>query len=212
MLVVAVLAGIVAICCWPSARPVDEAWCAPRRDLHAFPAVRRRRGSSVRSAQVVARAERGRLRRTPTATRVDPPEVAVTMDLLALVAASGRGVLEAMDRVASVSPQHVRTDLATVVAAQGWGVRARDAWLLVGPAWDPVASALTLASTAGLAPSGILVRAASDIRSAHAEALELSAARLGVRLVLPLGLAFLPAFVLLTVVPLVVALATQLLG
>ncbi|HEX2706134.1 MAG TPA: hypothetical protein VHM65_10275 [Candidatus Lustribacter sp.] len=39
-----------------------------------------------------------------------------------------------------------------------------------------------------------------------------AAARLGVRLVLPLGLAFLPAFGLTTVVPIVVALAGQLLS
>ena len=151
---------------------------------------------------------------SPPAKRglVRPPDVAVAMDLLALVAASGRGVLEAMDRVAVVSPSHVHADLATVVAAQGWGVDAREAWRLVGPVWEPAATALALASTAGLAPSGILVRAAADIRFAHAEALDLAAARLGVRLVLPLGLAFLPAFVLLTVVPLVVALANQLLG
>jgi len=134
------------------------------------------------------------------------------MDLLALVTTSGRGVLEAMERVAAVTPSAVRTDLATVVAAQGWGLSPRDAWALVDPGWAPAAMALALASTAGVAPSTILVRGAADVRSAHAEALDLAAARLGVRLVLPLGLAFLPAFVLLTVVPLVVALASQLLG
>ena len=134
------------------------------------------------------------------------------MDLLALVAASGRGVLEAMDRVSAVSPSRVSADLASVVAAQGWGLPPPDAWALVGPVWEPAAAALALATTAGVAPSAILTRGAADIRFAHAEALDLAAARLGVRLVLPLGLAFLPAFVLLTVVPLVLALAAQLLG
>lgn len=142
---------------------------------------------------------------------VQAPDVATAMDLLALVTASGRGVAEAIDRVAAVSPPRVRADLATVVAAQAWGVDDRDSWSLVSHAWEPAAASLTLAATAGVAPSGMLVRAAADYRAAHAEALDLAAARLGVRLVLPLGLAFLPAFVLLAVVPLVVALAGQVL-
>jgi tight adherence protein B len=41
---------------------------------------------------------------------------------------------------------------------------------------------------------------------------EVETAKLSVRLVLPLGLAFLPAFVLLTVVPVVTAVATSLTG
>ena len=198
MPVVAVLAAVAAVWCWPAGRALTDTWSSDRAD--ADPSVADRRGWS---AGMSPPAKRGLVR---------SPDVAVAMDLLALVAASGRGVLEAMDRVAVVSPSHVHADLATVVAAQGWGVDAREAWRLVGPVWEPAATALALASTAGLAPSGILVRAAADIRFAHAEALDLAAARLGVRLVLPLGLAFLPAFVLLTVVPLVVALATQLLG
>jgi pilus assembly protein TadC len=39
---------------------------------------------------------------------------------------------------------------------------------------------------------------------------EVAAARLGVRLVVPLGLAYLPAFVLTTVVPVVLALTRSL--
>ena len=195
MPVVAVLAAVVAVWCWPTGRALTERWSS---DLSGPPG-----GHEAAQRRACRPGDPG---------RVGPPDVAVAMDLLALVAASGRGVLEAMDRVAVVSPDHVRADLATVVAAQGWGVHTRDAWQLVGPVWEPAGVALALASTAGLAPSGILVRAAADIRFAHAEALDLAAARLGIRLVLPLGLAFLPAFVLLTVVPLVVALATQLLG
>jgi len=41
---------------------------------------------------------------------------------------------------------------------------------------------------------------------------ELAAARVGVRLVAPLGLVLLPAFLLTTVVPLVVALGRQMLN
>ncbi len=133
------------------------------------------------------------------------------MDLLALVTESGPGVLEGLERVAACSDESVQADLATVTAAQAWGLPPREAWSLVSPAWQRAASALTLAATAGVPPSRILTRAAADLRASFGDRLDEAAARLGVRLVLPLGLAFLPAFVLLTVVPLVISLASDLL-
>jgi len=61
-------------------------------------------------------------------------------------------------------------------------------------------------------PSRLLVDGSRDHRAAELAALDTAGARVGVRLVAPLGLAFLPAFVLTTVVPLVLALATQVLA
>ena len=55
-----------------------------------------------------------------------------------------------------------------------------------------------------------LVDAAADLRREAVADVEVRAARLGVRLVLPLGLAYLPAFVLITVVPVVLALTRDL--
>lgn len=54
--------------------------------------------------------------------------------------------------------------------------------------------------------------ASDDLRRADLERLEVVAAQVGVRLVLPLGLVLLPAFCLTTVVPLVVAIGRNLLG
>ncbi len=71
---------------------------------------------------------------------------------------------------------------------------------------------MALADAAGVAPSVALRRAAADVRADQVQALELAAARVGVAIVLPLGLAFLPAFVLLTVIPLVVSLAGEVWG
>jgi hypothetical protein len=58
----------------------------------------------------------------------------------------------------------------------------------------------------------LLLAAAEDLRRESLEQVELAAARVGVRLVAPLGLVLLPAFCLTTVVPLVVALAGQMLA
>jgi pilus assembly protein TadC len=68
-----------------------------------------------------------------------------------------------------------------------------------------------MAAAAGVPPAEVLVRAAAEVRRAEQQRLELATATLGVRIVLPLGLAFLPAFVLTTVVPIVLALANQVL-
>lgn len=197
---VAVVCAVLAVCCWPGSTWVRSG-------------AGERRPAAVAGDRAGAGSRRFALRRPRRRSpALRPPDVAAALDLLALVSASGGGVVEALQRVAEVSPDPVRADLSTVVAAQAWGVDSAHAWSLVPDAWAPAARSLTLAATAGVPPSGILVRAAADCRAAYAEALDTALARLGVRLVLPLGLAFLPAFVLLTVVPLVVALAGQLMG
>jgi pilus assembly protein TadC len=69
-----------------------------------------------------------------------------------------------------------------------------------------------MAATAGVPPADVLARAAEEVRRAEQQRLEVATATLGVRIVLPLGLVFLPAFVLTTVVPIVLALAHQVLA
>ncbi len=74
-----------------------------------------------------------------------------------------------------------------------------------------LASALQLAELSGAPAAAVVSRAATDLRASQRERTELAAARLGVRLVLPLGLAVLPGFVLLAVAPIVLGLATSVL-
>ena len=68
-----------------------------------------------------------------------------------------------------------------------------------------------MAATAGVPPADALVHAAEEVRRAERQRLEVATATLGIRIVLPLGLVFLPAFILTTVVPIVLALAQQVL-
>ena len=72
--------------------------------------------------------------------------------------------------------------------------------------------ALRLAREAGVAPSSLLLSGSEDLRSSRLAEIDVAAARLGVRLVVPLGVAFLPAFVLTTIIPVVLALARQVLA
>jgi pilus assembly protein TadC len=135
--------------------------------------------------------------------------VAATADLIALLLRTGRDVLGALEQVARGSPSTVAEVLDQVAAALRWGVPPDTAWSVGGPTWRRVGAVLRLADEAGAAPSALLRQAANDVRSDQATRAELAAAKLGVTVVLPLGLAFLPAFVLLTVVPVVIALAAQ---
>ncbi len=149
---------------------------------------------------------------TPPASAADPPdeiEVAATLDLVALALSTGCGVAEAVGDVARGSPERVSRQLSTVVAGVGWGLGWSRAWALVPDVWAPARRAMVLAAEAGASPADPLVRAADGLREARSRRLEVNAARLGVRIVLPLGMVFLPAFVMLTVVPLVLALAGE---
>jgi hypothetical protein len=71
---------------------------------------------------------------------------------------------------------------------------------------EPVREAMALAEATGLAPAGLVRSAAAEQRRREAAAAEVAARRLAVLAVLPMGLLLLPAFVLLTVAPLVLGL------
>ncbi|WAP52356.1 type II secretion system F family protein [Arthrobacter sp. ATA002] len=66
--------------------------------------------------------------------------------------------------------------------------------------------ALTFTATTGAPSAAVLVAAAAQLRRRRAREAERRAAALGVKLVVPLGLCALPAFIVLTVVPLLLSL------
>ena len=134
------------------------------------------------------------------------------LELLALALRSGCGLVEALEVVGAQVDDIAGAHLRTVAAALRWGLPDDEAWAAVPAAWLPAAQALTLASRAGVAPAELLLAAAADVRRAETQRLEAETARLGVRVVLPLGLTFLPAFILTTVVPVVIALTTDVFG
>ncbi|WXF90273.1 hypothetical protein WDV91_12795 [Curtobacterium flaccumfaciens pv. flaccumfaciens] len=71
---------------------------------------------------------------------------------------------------------------------------------------------LDLARRAGVPAAGLLRRAAEDVRDEAAADGLVAAERLAVRLVLPLGVCVLPAFVLVGVVPVVVGVLSSTVG
>jgi len=190
--VVALLTA-AAVLAWPDAHPVSRV--APGRGPADDDT-----GGAGRSADARS-----------TVAAVPVAEVAGVIDLLALTLRGGVGLVEAMEAVATRVGGPLGLHLQTVAAAGRWGVEDATAWASIPSAWQPAARALRMAASAGVPPADALVRAAEEVRRAEQQRLEVATETLGIRIVLPLGLAFLPAFVLTTVVPIVLALAQQLL-
>jgi len=103
-----------------------------------------------------------------------------------------------------------------VLGAVVGGYERRDdpdlAWRAAPSVWQPVAAALTVAGRAGVAPGPLLLAAAGAILRRESSAQEAALGRVSVRLVLPLGLALLPAFMCTTVIPLVLVMTRGYLG
>jgi hypothetical protein len=142
----------------------------------------------------------------------DPGDVADALVLLALALRAGLGLAEALHEVRVGSRGRVRRDLASVVAALQWAKSAPEAWAFATPVWRQVAQAWEVAVETGSAPAEQVELVAQRLRDAQERDREQSAARAGVLLVLPLGLGFLPAFVCTAVVPVVLAVASGVVG
>lgn len=147
---------------------------------------------------------------TPVSGAMPPDLVPEGFDLMALALQGGGAVETAARDVGAVLPSPFGDQLRQVADALAAGEPPETAWAAAGPHWAAAGQSLTLASRAGVAPGEALARTAADLRRDAVADVEAAAARLGVTLVLPLGLAFLPAFVLTTIVPVVVALMKEL--
>lgn len=152
------------------------------------------------------------LRRLP----VDDPRSAAqlladlpgTAELLAAAIEAGADLRTALAAVAECGgPAAAR--LGAAARLLHLGAPAERAWTALteegGSALAPLATALTLSADTGAALAERLLQLAADARAKVALASGERARRAGVRAVAPLGLCFLPAFVLVGVVPIVAA-------
>ena len=97
--------------------------------------------------------------------------------------------------------------LVRVDRALRLGASAAEAWSYLGDGAGParVTTAAIRSQHSGAAFAGALTRVADDLRADHLLAADAAARRAGVLIVLPLGLCFLPAFVLAGLVPVIAA-------
>jgi pilus assembly protein TadC len=134
-------------------------------------------------------------------------DLPIAADLLAAALRSGAPPDRAAMVVGAALGGPVGTRLERVARALRLGAAPAMAWQHLAdlPGGDRLASAATRSAERGTALTRALDHQAVDLRAARAAAAEAAARRVGVLVVLPLGLCFLPAFLLAGVVPVVVA-------
>lgn len=132
----------------------------------------------------------------------------VVADLLASCLASGASSTAATIAVAEALPEPVAGILSSCVAQMRLGASPEQVWasLQSEPALSPIARAVLRSADSGAPLADVLVRVADDLRSQRRSRLEALAQSVGVKAVAPLAVCFLPAFMLLGIVPLVASL------
>jgi tight adherence protein C len=155
----------------------------------------------------------GRVTRRALARAVDR-QYAGAVELVVLAVRAGYLPAAAIAASVAHAPPAVAPALAEVAARVNSGERFADALgslpRLLGPVARPLADSLAAADRYGLPLAPVLDRLASEARQQRRRQAEALARQLPVRLSLPLVLCTLPAFVLMAIVPLLLAAITSL--
>ncbi len=138
-------------------------------------------------------------------------ELPVAVDLLVAVVVAGATLEQALTAVHRSLGGPAGEVFRAVAAQLASGCGAQVAWepWFDDPALGRLARAAVRAEVSGAPPAAVLARVAADLRARRRIDAEAAARRVSVLAVVPLGLCFLPAFVLLGVVPVVVGLASS---
>ncbi|MEV6305134.1 type II secretion system F family protein [Actinoplanes sp. NPDC051861] len=156
-------------------------------------------------------AERYLRRREPAEVKRDrlraQSDLPLAADLLAAALRAGAPVDRAAAAVADALGGPLGDRLQRAARSLRLGAEPGEAWThLVGVAGaDRLVAAAVRSSASGGALAGALERLAGDLRADRSAAAEAAAQRAAVLIVLPLGLCFLPAFLLAGLGPVVVA-------
>lgn len=131
------------------------------------------------------------------------------LELVAAMLDAGSGIGRSLELVARSASGQFQDSLRPVAAALAIGADWDTAWRSSAvrlPAILELRDALGFAALTGAPSSAILYAQAARLRRERFRAAEKRAASLGVKLVVPLGLCSLPAFICLGVVPVLLAL------
>ena len=139
-------------------------------------------------------------------------ELPVVCDLLAVCLTAGVPVHAALDAVGAAVRGPLGAELGRVAGLSRLGADPVRAWQDVPPELEPLGRVVQRAELSGARAVPALASLAADVRAAARAAIEVGVRRAGVRILAPLGLCFLPAFVCLGIVPMVIGLAGEVLG
>jgi len=146
---------------------------------------------------------------SPSASPNGLRDTAMMLELVAAMLDAGSGIGRSLELVAAAASPEYRRSLRPVVSALSIGADWETAWRSSEvrlPEILEMRDALGFAAVTGAPSSAILYAQAARIRRERFRAAEKRAASLGVKLVVPLGLCSLPAFICLGVVPVLLAL------
>ncbi|MEQ1700282.1 MAG: type II secretion system F family protein [Ilumatobacteraceae bacterium] len=184
------LAALAVLLAAAAVRPL------PRRELAAAVAVRSRPPRT------------GRLARRATA-RVIAQAYPDALDAIVLAARAGHLPVAALQAAAAHAPPPIAATFIAVAARARDGDRFADALAVLparlGPLAAPLADSLAAADRDGLPLAPVLDRLAEEARQRRRRQADALARQLPVRMSLPLALCTLPSFVLLAIVPLLLA-------
>lgn len=166
---------------------------------------------AVVCARVLSRLEPRAVRLRRARIVADLP---MAIDLLAACLRGGGAWPESVEAVADAVGGPLGTELTRVAARVRLGADPAEEWLglaATDPILAPLGRAAARAATGGAPVAATLARLAQDQRRTARAAASARARTAGVRAVAPLGLCFLPAFILLGIVPAVAGIASNVL-
>jgi tight adherence protein C len=146
----------------------------------------------------------------PRSDRADGQAIALAADLLAMAVAAGLTPYLALEQVMRFAPAPVAGRCGAVLAAVRQGQRlvdALDGEAARSPALAPLFATLAASERSGAPAGAALARLAASTRARERRRAMARARTTPVRLLFPLVFLVLPAFVLLTVAPVVLAAA-----
>ena len=163
------------------------------------------------TAVILGRLERGNARAAQDLIRLQTPSA---LDALAACVEAGLPLRRATAVVAGLSPPEVGEQLGRVVHGVDVGLSDAEAWLGLSDhaVLGPIARDVARSADWGTTVAALLTGYAQQLRRDLESAATTRARAVGVRTVLPLSLCYLPAFILLGLVPMVAAGMLSLLG
>ncbi|WP_243390203.1 pilus assembly protein [Bifidobacterium margollesii] len=146
---------------------------------------------------------------------MDAPPLPVTLmlELIAVAVRQGASIPRALQVIGVTSGTRLGRDMMCVASALNRGVEWNGAWTVVSPRgreaeeFELIRGALEPSWRHGVSPLLRIAAQVERIDRDERQRIEREAAGLSVRLLMPMGLCFLPAFILIGVVPSIAAFA-----